>query len=362
LGPLVDGSDRTDNFPDSGGRCHLLGFCQLHGVLTPADITIDTFKVYPAYRAAATTLTKRKEIGILREFLAFLDDRELLKPKVAAKLGSLFPTIRKTGEDNTANPPITDRDWELILATLELRCETVRDHPNRRNYYSRRMVQYLLRFLHATGMRPVEARSLRWRDVEFVHKGYSYYHGEAGPVPTKISEEEYLKMQEAVKQGAVLDLAAVPKEIVVARVLKSKTKSVREVPCDCADLLKAWKVLQAECTGHDPRGDYLVFSIPDSTGELRPFSQNSLNITWRETIDSLSNRLQGPELSTRHYTPYSLRHSRAVFLIDHGVGVYEAAKMLGHTVQTFEQHYAPYLSRKRGTGLVVSMGDKQASG
>jgi integrase len=197
--------------------------------------------------------------------------------------------------------------------------------------------------------------------VEFVQKGYSYYHGEAGPVPIKISEEEYLKMQEAVEQGAVLDLAAVPKEIVVARVLKSKTKVVREVPSDCAELLKAWKVVQAECTGSDPAGDCWVFAIPDPTGEMRPFSQNSLNITWREIVDSLSNRLQGPELSTRHYTPYSLRHSRAVFLIDNGVGVYEAAKMLGHTVQTFEQHYAPYLSRKRGTELVVSMGDKKVA-
>ena len=89
---------------------HLLAFCELHGVVTPADITIDNFRLYPAYRAVETAQTKRKEIGIIREFLSFLNDRDVLKPKLAAKLDSIFRTIRKTGEDRTANPPITDRD------------------------------------------------------------------------------------------------------------------------------------------------------------------------------------------------------------------------------------------------------------
>jgi len=335
---------------------HLLHFCELHGVITPADITIDTFKLYPAYRASATTHTKRKEIGIIREFVLFLDERDMLKPKVAAKRDQLFPALRKTGEENTANPPITERDWNLIQVVLEIRCDKVRSHPNKRNYYSRRMVQCLFRFLYASGMRPAEARGLRWRDLEFVNKGYSYYHGEDGSEPTRISEDEYLRLREAVEKGAVLDLAAVSNELVLARVLKSKNKVVREVPCDCAALLKSWRVLQQESTSVPVTGDSLVFSVPNSRGETAPYSHNSLNITWRQIIDSLASKLQGPELSAHQYTPYSLRHSRAVYLIDHGVGVYEAAKMLGHTVQTFEQHYAPYLSRKRGAELVVSIG------
>jgi integrase len=350
-------------------RRHLLGFCELQGVVSPAEITVDTFKTFPAYRAAATTQTKRKEIGIVREFLAFLDERDLLHPKVAAKLGSLLPMIRKTGEDKTANPPITERDWALIQASLELRCNAVRDHPNRRNYYSRRMMQALVKFLYATGVRPAEARNLRWRDVEFVREAPSFYqtehfqedtgfgHGEICPVRTRISEKEFLEKQDAVGNGVDFDLAEIKHEITVVRVLKSKNKVVREVPCDCAELLREWRVLQAEFSGADQEPDCLVFSVPDSAGgEFRPFNHNSLNISWRETIESLSSRLQGAELSTAHYNPYSLRHSRAVFLIDRGVGVYEAAKMLGHTVQTFEQHYAPYLSRKRGAEVVVSLG------
>jgi integrase len=300
---------------------HLLDFCELHGVITPADITIDTFKLYPAYRASATTHAKRKEIGIIREFLWFLDEREMLKPKVAAKRDKLFPTLRKTGEENTANPPITERDWSLIQATLEIRCDKVKSHPNKRNYYSRRMVQCLLRFLYASGMRPAEARGLRWRDLEFVNKGYSYYHGEDGPRPTRISEDEYLRLKEAVERGAVLDLAAVPNEIVLARVLKSKNKVVREVPCDCAALLKSWRDLQQKATSISLTEDSLVFSVPDSRGETAPYPHNSLNIAWRQIIDSLALKLQGPELLSRQYTPYSLRHSRAVYLIDNGVGV-----------------------------------------
>lgn len=334
---------------------HLLGFCELHGVITPGDITIDTFKLYPAYRSNATAHTKRKEIGIIREFLLFLDEREVLKPKVAAKQDRLFPALRKTGEDGTANPPITERDWRLIQATLEVRCERVKSHPNKRNYYSRRMFQCLVKFLYASGMRPVEARELCWRDVEFVEHGFSYYHGESGPKPTKVSKEEYLRMKEAEDQGAVLDLAVVPKEIALIRVLKSKNKTVREVPCDCVALLKSWRAMQEELSGGLLSRDSLVFSVPDSKGETLPFSHNSLNIAWREIIESLSPRLQGAELSSRHYTLYSLRHSRAVYLIDHEVGVYEAAKMLGHTVQTFERHYAPYLSRKRGAELVAGL-------
>jgi integrase len=349
---------------------HLLGFCELQGVVSPAEITVDTFKTFPAYRAAATTQTKRKEIGIVREFLAFLDERELLQPRVAAKLGSLLPMIRKTGEDKTANPPITERDWALIQAALDLRCEMVRGHPNKRNYYSRRMMQALVKFLYATGMRPAEARNLRWRDVEFVQEAPRFYqtehfqedtgfgYGEILQTRTQISEKEFLEKQDAVEEGADFDLAEIKHEITVVRVLRSKNKVVREVPCDCAELLREWGLLQADFSGADQEPDCLIFSVPDSAGEFRPFNHNSLNISWREMIESLAGRLKGPELSTAHYNPYSLRHSRAVFLIDHGVGVYEAAKMLGHTVQTFEQHYAPYLSRKRGAELVVSMGER----
>jgi len=334
---------------------HLLGFCELHGVIVPADITVDTFKAYPVYRANATTNTKRKEMGVIHEFLAFLDERDELKPKVAAKLVRLLPSLKKTGEDKTANPPIVDKDWSLIKSLLEARCEKVKSHPSKRNYYVRRMLQCLFQFLYLSGMRPVEARNLRWRDVEFVEKGYSYFHGEDGPRPTRISEEEFRRMEEAVNRGACVDIIAVPNEIVLVRVLKSKNKSVREVPCDCAVLLKEWRVLQEEVA--PLTRDSLVFSVPGSDGEMRPFSQNSFNIYWRDIIGSLGPKLRGPQLSAHSYTPYSLRHSRAVFLIDHGIGVYEAAKMLGHTVQTFEQHYAPYLSRTRGTELVASMSD-----
>ena len=81
-----------------------MNYCKQNGVATASDIDIETFKLYAAYRASATTLTKRKEIGILREFLEYLNERDLLEPKVATKLDSLLPKVRKTGEDSTANP------------------------------------------------------------------------------------------------------------------------------------------------------------------------------------------------------------------------------------------------------------------
>jgi integrase len=162
-------------------------------------------------------------------------------------------------------------------------------------------------------------------------------------------------MQKAAEKGAVLDLWEVPTEIVFVRVLKSKTGAVREVACDCATLLRGWRKLQGECASRALTDLDLVFSVPTKHGETPAFSHSSLNKYWRKIIESLGDRLKGPELSSNQYTPYSLRHSRAVHLIDHGVGVYEAAKMLGHSVQTFESFYAPYLSRKSGAGAVASL-------
>jgi integrase len=334
---------------------HLLPFCVAQGVACSTEISIDTFKGYAAYRAQATPNTKRKELGHLREFLAFLAERDALKPEVEAKRDSLLPKIKRTGEDNTANPPIPEADWSQIDALLDDWCEEGRAHPNRRVFYSRRMLQCLFRFLYASGMRPKEARALRWRDVEFSTEGFDYFHGEDSPRPTQISRQEYERMKAAVDQGAVLDIVAVPKEIVLARVLKSKNRVVREVPCDAAQLLRRWRTLQQQFSPLPLTCESLVFSVPTNDGGTSEFCQNTFNITWRKIIARLDGKLQGPVLSRNAYTPYSLRHSRAVHLIDCGVGVYEAAKMLGHTVQTFEQHYAPYLSRKRGAELVTAM-------
>jgi len=337
---------------------HLLTFCDSQRVASSAEISLDTFKGYGAYRAEATPNTKRKELGHLREFISFLVERDALRPEVAAKQDLLLPRIKKTGEDNTANPPIPEVDWALIEVMLEAWCKQGLDHPNRRTYQSRRMYQCLFHFLRASGMRPKEARALRWRDVEFLSTGFNYFSGEDGPRPTKISKERYEWMQAAVEAGAVLDIAAVPKQIVLARVLKSKNHVVREVPCDAASLLNRWREAQQQFCPVPLTGESLVFSVPTRDGATPEFSHNNMNIIWRKTIAKLEPRLQGPELSDRDYTPYSLRHSRAVELIDSGVGVYEAAKMLGHTVQTFEKHYAPYLSRKRGAELVVEMGNR----
>jgi integrase len=335
--------------------CHLLPFCEAEGISCSRNITIDTFKGYAAYRRSTTPNTKRKEIGRIREFLSFLAEREFLMPAVAAKLGKLLPVIKKTGEDNTANPPISARDWVLIEARLEARCKRG-EHPNPRVYYARRLLQCLLRFLLASGLRPAEAKELRWCDLEFSLVGHRYFERESGPKPKEIKKEDYEKMKEANDHGAVLDIAAVEHTIVRVRVLKSKNKTVREVPCDCAKLLTEWRTTQAECAGLSLPEDARVFSVPAKSGETPPFSHNSVNVAWREIIDSLAGKLKGSEFSAKPYTLYSLRHSRAVKLIDEGVGIYDAAKMLGHTVQVFEKHYAPYLSRKRGGELVVAMG------
>ena len=142
-------------------------------------------------------------------------------------------------------------------------------------------------------------------------------------------------MEEAVDKGAVLDIAAVPKEIVLARVLKSKNRVVREVPCDAGKLLKNWRVIQQEFCPLPLSEESLVFSVPERDGSTPGFCQNNFNITWRKIISRLDGKLIGPELSRSQYTPYSLRHSRAIHLIDSGIGVYEAAKMMGHTVKTF---------------------------
>jgi hypothetical protein len=88
---------------------HLLAFCDLQGIASSQEITIDTFKGYTAYRSHSTPNTKRKELGYLREFLAFLAERDALRSEVEAKRHLLLPKIKKTGEDNMANPQLWRR-------------------------------------------------------------------------------------------------------------------------------------------------------------------------------------------------------------------------------------------------------------
>ena len=53
-----------------------------------------------------------------------------------------------------------------------------------------------------------------------------------------------------------------------------------------------------------------------------------------------------------------LKHSLAVHLVNKNVNIYDAAKMLGHTVQVFEKHCGLYLSWKRVAEVVVAMGSR----
>ena len=95
-------------------------------------------------------------------------------------------------------------------------------------------------------------------------------------------------MKEAADKGAVLDIAAVPKEIVLARVLKSKNRVVREVPCDAGKLLKNWRVNQQEICPLPLSEESLVFSVPERDGGRRQgFAKTTLILRGEKLFPGL---------------------------------------------------------------------------
>ena len=263
---------------------------------------------------------------------------------------------------------IRDRDkeeWILIMHELHEWVEESRVMQSRRTLILRQMYMTFLLVLKQTGMRPNEARNLRWRDVETEDIG-------------RISEVQrekdvaYYQLQRLnpdinLDQEDRESIGRVSRYVTHIRILQSKTKSTREVTSNSAEPLAQWKRWQNEylverksnkrihgyC--YDIAEDDLVFGVPESD-EVSITSYNTFNIYWRELMSRCQSRLKGPLMSDHKYTMYSLRSTRAQEMMDLGVDVYLAATQLGHSVAMLEKVYARLPQRRIATKEATYMG------
>ena len=329
---------------------HLLGYCETYGLLKTKQIKVGCFDKYEIYRSGASKLTLKKESAIISEWVNYLIQNRLIDPYEAAQKSSIAPKIRLKYSDFDSNPPIRDLDeWYVILKEVRQWVNEGASHPNKRTLLYRRMFWTLLLVLKQTGMRPNEARSLRWKDVEFENIG-------------RISEsQKQLDVAELLSQGIYPeeltdaereDLGRVDRYVTHMRVLQSKTGAIREVTSNSADCLIRWREWQEEFSSsqydYGIDEDCLVFGLPTDEGvKITPY--NTLNINWRKVMHRLAGKLKGPLMSEHSYSIYSLRSTRAQEMMDMGVDVYLAATQLGHSVAMLEKVYARLPQRRRAT-------------
>ena len=349
-------------------RKHLKPYLQSEGITRSNQIKVGTFDKYEYWRVernrqegcdAPSKLTLRKEAALIGNFVGYLVKNRCIDAYEAAQKKDIAPKIRLSDSDFDSNPPIRDADeWRVILTEIRRWVKEGASHQHARTLIYRRMFWTLILLLKQTGMRPAEARNLRWKDIETEDIG-------------RFSKTQWEKDMEFMQDQDIdpyrefdkdeleaMELGRVSRYVTHLKITQSKTKSMREVTSNSAETLARWKSwqkeylmdIQSRVVGFDYEvsEDDLVFGIPEHNG-VQITTYNTLNINWRKIMDRCGDKLKGPMMSDHKYTIYSLRSTRAQELMDMGVDVYLAATQLGHTVAILEKVYARLPQRRRAT-------------
>ena len=345
---------------------HFLSYCDKYNILTTRDIKVGALDKYIIYRTEAKALTKRKELAIISSFIGYLIKHRMLDAYEAAQK-DLVPKVRLVDADLDSNPPIRDKDeWNTILSHFRRYVKAGELNQNYKTLLWRKHFYSLMLVLKQTGMRPDEARNMRWRDIEFENIG-RISHRQSD---LELGELQLQGIQEWELEPEVVDeLGKVNRYVSHIRVLKSKTGAQREITSNSAEVLARWKRdLREYLNKHELHfqlngvelvkdkddglpiipDDVLVFSLPDKNEwKLPPY--NTIYVRWRILLNELKGNLKGAQMSEHHYTIYSLRSTRAQELMDMGVDVYLASTQLGHSVAVLEKIYARLPQRRRAT-------------
>ena len=349
-------------------RAHLKPYLIAQGITRTNQIKVGVFDRYEAWRVeknrkaggeAPSKLTLRKESALIGSFIGYLVKNRSVDPYEAAQKQDIAPKIRLSDSDFDSNPPIRDEDeWRLILAEVRKWVKEGASHARPRTLLYRRMFWTLILVLKQTGMRPDEARNLRWKDIETEDVGcFSKTQWEKDMA---FMQQQYIDAEADLDEEDRESIGRVGRYVTHLKITQSKTKSLREVTSNSAETLARWKSWQKNYLKHmqsrpEFRGyEYelsendLVFGLPEHNG-ICITTYNTLNVNWRKIIERCGERLKGPLMSDHNYTIYSLRATRAQELMDMGVDVYLAATQLGHTVAILEKVYARLPQRRRAT-------------
>lgn len=275
----------------------------------------DTFKEYPVWRKAAKS-TRKLELVNIKDFIG-----NYLKPKNLMREGidfnKIIPKIKILDSELDANPPLDESNWRKVLKGLKENCKRAENNPNHRGHYFNRMFYHWVIIARNCGLRPdIELNKLRWCDVKRVNVG-----------------------RNSVSQGKRVD-----KWISVIYVKKSKTGKQRTVPANGVDKqLQDWRKEQEEyIKGHCPQveitDETLIFGNPYH--DMQPYSMVHIWTVWRNMLNAMEEPLSSYVFSDKNYTLYSLRSTYICNLIIQGKGIYDVAKLAGHTVGVCEKYYA----------------------
>jgi len=278
-------------------------------------IETETLKEYPIWRKAAKT-TRRLELVIIKDFIEnYLRTKNLMRDDIDYK--KMVPKIKILDSELDANPPLDEANWRKVLVGLKDNCKRAERNHNHRGHYFNKMFYHWIIIARNSGLRPnVELNKLRWCDVKSVNVG-----------------------RESESEGKRVD-----KWVSIIYVKQSKTGRQRTVPTNGVDKqLRDWKIEQAEyinkhCPDIEITNETLIFGNPYH--EMQPYSMEHLLQIWRKMLKAMDDPLEPYVFSNKSFTLYSLRSTYICNLIIQGKGIYDVAKLAGHTVAICEKYYA----------------------
>jgi integrase len=314
---------------------HMRAYLKLKSITRASQIKPSTFDEYSIYRGKIKKLTRNKELIDIRHFLNWCIRNEYIPPKLASE--QLIRKERVTEEDLLANPAINPYDWDLITKQLRTWRQQGNSHTNPKTRYWRALFHHFCLVMKQTGMRPIEMKSLRWKDIEFL--------------PLTKEEEQQRRMNKM--SSTVADKAAT----CFIHVRKSKTRTPREVPAKCGRELRRWKDFLFEFIEGTKRTCYptpesLVFGNCDC--EYKSYIPCTFNKAWVKGVrDPLKSKLRGHPYSDSPYTIYSMRASYIEdnLLQPGGCDVFYLARIAGHDVSILQKHYERITVRSRASEL-----------
>jgi integrase len=335
-------------------------YCEHEKLVYTTDIKITSFERYEIFRAHTSKRTRKRELKFLKEFLDFLGKHQNIDPYLIGQK-DLVPRIKLLDEDFDANPPFRDSDLEIFWKETHKWVADGAKNNNPRTHQFRRMIWTFFATLRNSGMRPIEARRLKWSDLTFEDIGRfssSKFDQAIGEMQAEGEPVEHL-IELPDDHPDKFVLGREKRYVVHIRILDSKTGKRREVTCNAAKRLMEWrdwtkeylkKLALKDATNRlNLTKDCFVFAIPQDN-EWKVMQEYTYGAPFREIKRRLGSRLIGPEMTSRkQYTPYSFRSTRAVDFKRMGVDPLLAADQMGHTVDEMLKTYARLPVRERAT-------------
>ena len=237
--------------------------------------------------------------------------RSIFKSALADRLISTDPTLSLVR-------PAASKAAEKITLTPDQRAdmETVcREHPS----------GHYLALMYYLGVRPGEARGLRWEDIDWQR--------------SQIRVERDIDYKDGAAAG---DLKT------------QKSRRVVPMPAPLRAILTPIRGLPGTYIAHGERGAH------------RPLSKSSAERMWVELMDAVGLTVPAPEKNRyavtdiRHtraatITPHALRHNYITMCWEHGLDPYETMKLVGHTNITTTMNIYTHLSSQKKEKAILAL-------